>query len=105
VVGVVTQINDAAIFCVSDGTRVPTEVHGCCARIDIGDCVLLRNYTICWGQDDVPYLRDVSGESKVDVLDVHQDWLGFEHGKIKNVDAGKLRRIQGSLRKDSNVIP
>jgi hypothetical protein len=97
VVGVVTQIDSAATFCVSDSTRMPIQVHGCCVGVNIGDCVLLRNYTIIWGENNVAYLRDIGGVGRVDVLDVHQDGFGYEHGTIKDVDAEKLRKIQRSV--------
>jgi hypothetical protein len=70
VVGVVTQINKTSIFSISDGTRMPTEVHSCHTDVSIDDCVLLRHFTVCWGEDNLAYLEDIGGEGKVDILNM-----------------------------------
>ncbi|KAF2022459.1 hypothetical protein EK21DRAFT_119744 [Setomelanomma holmii] len=100
VVGFVTHTAEDATstFSIWDGTRMPTEIHGCPIRFEKGVCVLLRDYTIFWGPKDLAYLENVNGEGTASILEPAQGHSGNEHTALIDKETlAYMARLQESL--------
>jgi hypothetical protein len=71
VVGFVTEVMEnsaSTTFSISDGTNIPTAVHGCAASVKRGDRILLLDYTTCWSDLNLAYLENIGKKGKHVIL-------------------------------------